>query len=236
MVFSGVRDVRVPENERLPNHHIDGDMLLNYATGALGQAASIVVATHLSVCPSCRAAVNAAEVVGGALLEDMDPEPLSQSGVSDAFARLDEVGVDVPHVRKCTDAQSAFGTRLPWPVMDCLPSDVRSVRWNWISPGVKYTELLKDADGARIGLMRAAPGAVITPHGHSGDELTMVLSGGYHDGAKAFRPGDVQAVNELTVHEPTVDPDGECLSLVMIDGPVKPTRLLARIFRHFTVF
>jgi len=217
-----------------PSHHIDGDMLLAYAAGTLGQAASVVVAAHLSYCPHCRAGLAAAEALGGAFLDDVAPEPLKQG----AARILDRLENSPPETRKSAvvDTQTIFGTVLPQPVRAWLPRDLDQLKWSWVSPGIKFTEMLKDATGARVGLMLAQPGAAVTPHGHGGEELTMVLSGGYHDRSVSFRPGDVQSVDENTLHEPKTDDDGVCLSIVMISAPINPTRLIARIFRYFTPF
>ena len=78
-----------PLLDMLPQHHIVEDMLLAYATGTLGQAASLVAATHLSMCPSCRASLVAAEAVGGVLLEDISPEPISETLLAGVLSRLD---------------------------------------------------------------------------------------------------------------------------------------------------
>jgi len=218
-----------------PSHHIEGDILFAYAAGTLGQAASIVVATHLSYCPHCRCSVLAAEAVGGAFLDDIAPEPLAQGGASLIMDRLENLPAE-KQKSPADDTQTIAGTVLPRPVRAWLPQDLSTLNWSWVSPGIKYTEMLKDENGARVGLMLAQANAAITAHGHSGEELTMVLSGGYHDGAVAFRPGDVQSVDENTHHEPKTDDDGACLSLIMISGSINPTGLVARIFRHFTPF
>jgi putative transcriptional regulator len=222
-------------NDHMPSHHIEGDMLLAYAAGTLGQAASIVVATHLSYCPHCRAGVLAAEVVGGAFLDDIAPEALSAEVAARALNSLQTVPA-YTRAPSRGEKQTLAGAILPHPVCAALPQDLSKLKWSWVSPGIKYTEMLKNASGARVGLMFAQPGAPISAHGHSGDELTMVLSGGYHDGSLSFRPGDVQVVDRNTVHAPLTGNDGGCLSLVMISGPINPTGLIARIFRHLTPF
>ena len=222
------------ESVGLPRHHIDGDMLVAYAAGTLGQAESIVVATHLSLCPSCRAGLAATEAVGGALLEDIAPAPIFETAIATVLSRLDGAAL-TPDSPKA-EAQTLSGVLLPRCVRDHLPEDLNHLRWSWVSPGVKYAEMLKDTDGVRIGLILGAAGAKIAEHGHSGEELTVVLSGGYRDGGAQFRRGDIHSMGEATVHQPVIDADGECLSLLMLSGPIKPTQLIARIFRRFTSF
>ncbi len=215
-----------------PNHHIDSDMLLAYAAGTLSEAASVVVASHLSLCPTCRSYVMTAETVGGALLDELEPAPFSAASMASVLDRLDAPVKAAPKPRAAVATSKVF----PSPLRAYMSGDVDQLRWSWVQPGVKFAELLVDDSGARMGLMRTQPGASITPHGHSGDELTLVLSGGYRDAGVNFQRGDVQAVDENTTHELVTDQDGECLSLVMLRGPIKPTRLIAKIFRHFTNF
>ena len=35
-------------------HHVSGDLLLAYGTGSLDEATSLLVATHLALCPASR--------------------------------------------------------------------------------------------------------------------------------------------------------------------------------------
>lgn len=213
-----------------PNHHIDDDMLLAYAAGTLGEAASVLTAAHLSLCPHCRARVAAAEAVGGVLLDEIAP---AASGMNVA-AILDRL--DMPETAPAAKKSTGGDGVLPRPVRAYMSGDMKALRWSFVQPGVRFAELLVDDTGARMGLMRTQPGASITPHGHTGEELTLVLSGGYSCDGQGYSRGDLQSVDESTTHELTTDLDGECLSLVMIRGPIRPTRWVARILRHLTVF
>ena len=47
-----------------PTHHLDYSTLLAYAAGTLDEAFSVVAASHLAVCPTCRNAVREAEAMG----------------------------------------------------------------------------------------------------------------------------------------------------------------------------
>ncbi len=217
-----------------PDHHIEDDTLLSYAAGCLSPAASIVVASHMSLCPRCRAAVAVAEVVGGTVLEDISPAPLSERSSEEMLARLDQPAPVPRREVESNDVASALGIDMPKPLRDAFSK--KSLWWRWVSPGVRFAEVMKDDTGARLGLLRIQPGASIAQHGHSGDEMAMVLSGGYRDGSAGFRRGDAQAVDESVVHAPVGDNDGPCLALLMTRGPIRPTRFIAKIFRHLSGF
>ena len=50
-------------------HHLSQDLLMRYSSGTLCEAFSLAVATHISMCDDCRAAMESFEAVGGALLD-----------------------------------------------------------------------------------------------------------------------------------------------------------------------
>ena len=53
-------------------HHLSEQLLTGYAAGQLPEAFNLIVATHVSLCDECRARLAALEVVGGAILEDIE--------------------------------------------------------------------------------------------------------------------------------------------------------------------
>ena len=53
-------------------HHPSDATLAAYASGTLDQARGLVVATHVSLCAQCRAAVKKFESVGGVVLAEGD--------------------------------------------------------------------------------------------------------------------------------------------------------------------
>ena len=52
-------------------HHLSDQLLMAYAAGALPEAFSLIVATHIQMCDQCRAASEAYDAVGGVLLNDV---------------------------------------------------------------------------------------------------------------------------------------------------------------------
>ena len=74
----------------LPTHHPGDALLLDYASGGLGEGPALVVASHMTLCPNCRASVAELEAVGGALLDGIEPEPLSPGCLDRVLARRDE--------------------------------------------------------------------------------------------------------------------------------------------------
>jgi anti-sigma factor RsiW len=56
-------------------HHIADDLVLAYASGELDEATSLLVATHMALCPQCRQALELAESIGGTLIEEEAENP-----------------------------------------------------------------------------------------------------------------------------------------------------------------
>ncbi|MEC9102787.1 MAG: transcriptional regulator, partial [Pseudomonadota bacterium] len=79
-------------------HHLTEQLLMGYATGTLPEAFNLVVASHISMCDDCRAALAAYEALGGAMLEDSCAEAaetdLSPGSFGACLARLDTAPVD----------------------------------------------------------------------------------------------------------------------------------------------
>ena len=70
-------------------------------------------------------------------------------------------------------------------------------------------------------LIRTAPGAGVGTHTHRGEELTLVLTGGFTDATGSYRRGDLQTTTPEIVHRPVTDDDGTCITLAMTDAPLK---------------
>ncbi|MBT5567275.1 MAG: histidine kinase, partial [Rhodospirillaceae bacterium] len=73
------------------SHHPSDDLLWSYAAGSLDEPSSILIATHLSLCPVCRAVVAKAESVGGELFEDLASEDIEAGSLAAVLARLDDI-------------------------------------------------------------------------------------------------------------------------------------------------
>ena len=78
-----------------PAHHPAEDQLASYAAGDMAEAPSLVIATHLALCPACRRQVADYEALGGELLTDLPSEALAEGSLSQTLARL-EASADRP--------------------------------------------------------------------------------------------------------------------------------------------
>lgn len=206
-------------------HHLTEDLLMGYAAGTLPEAFSLVVASHVSMCDDCRAALASYEALGGAVLEDRGVE-MTGDGLAACLARLDEEpAVTVPV------APSSPGT-LPAPLRDYVGGDVDAIRWRAVGGGVKQA-ILKTSDKATARLLFIPAGAAVPDHGHRGMELTMVLTGAFSDETDRFARGDVEVADQDLEHMPVADIGEDCICLAATDAPLRFRSFLPRLVQPF---
>lgn len=213
----------------IPTHHLDDSTLLAYAAGTLDEAFMVVAASHVAVCPACRAAVQRAEAVGGALLERMDDAAVSADCRARTMAALEPAlftgrrGMDAPR------------SELPLPLASRL-SVMRfaDLPWKKKAPGVSMLDVsLSSRASGQLRLMRIGAGRAMPEHGHGGEEITLVLKGAYSDHMGRFGEGDVADLDEAIEHRPVVDQDRDCICLVATERPTRFKSLAARLIQPF---
>ena len=211
-----------------PTHHLDYSTLLAYAAGTLDEAFSVVAASHLAVCPTCRNAVREAEAMGGVLLEGMADEAVSAACRARTMAALEQAAPVRTAVR-------APLSELPVPLSRLLPAQaLTDIVWKKKAPGVAMFDvpLPKGARG-QLKLLRISAGRAMPEHGHGGEEITLVLKGAYRDHMGRFAAGDVADLDEEIEHRPVVEQDGDCICLVATERPTRFKSLTARLMQPF---
>lgn len=207
------------------NHHLPENLIAAYAAGTLGQAFSVVVAAHVSLCPECRARLEAHEHVGGAVLEDLAQETVSADLKSSVLAMIDQPAKPEP-------ARPIRSGIFPSAVMGALKG--RQPKWRSVGGGIRQCILEQGPEGS-LRLLHIPPGRAVPDHGHGGLELTLVLQGSFSDAAGAFSVGDVEVAAEDVQHIPIAGEGLPCICLAASDAPLRfcgwLPRLLQPVFR-----
>jgi putative transcriptional regulator len=206
-------------------HHIEDRHLLAYSAGALPEAFSLMVATHISLCDRCRAQVEAYDALGGAVLDTATDS--SDAGLDRALAAIDAVS---PKVTPRPDP--AKPGLFPAPLRDYIGGDLDSVRWRPVGLGVRQA-ILPTSGEASARLLFIPAGAAVPDHGHRGTELTMVLQGAFSDETDRFARGDVETADEALNHMPVADISADCICLAVTDAPLRFNTLLPRLIQPF---
>ena len=202
-----------------PHFHVEDDLLMSYAAGALAEPMQVLVATHLALCPQCRAKVEGYEAVGGAMLEDLDDAPLDRSVKDAVMARLDtfEDAAAAPEPEP-----RVIDMRVPQPLRSYLKGGLDDLAWRPRGP-VDEVRLMTEHAGYTSRLFRIKAGRAMPKHTHEGNELTLVLAGGFSDGGDHFLRGDVATADHNVDHRPVADPGEDCYCLAVHDAPLRLT-------------
>ncbi|MGB5559976.1 MAG: ChrR family anti-sigma-E factor [Paracoccaceae bacterium] len=214
--------------EELPlKHHLPDGLLAAYSAGSLPEAFSLVVATHVSLCDECRAALAGHEAVGGAVLEDMDLAEIDENSLAATMARIKNASqLGAKPARPM--ARSIF----PAPLADYVNGGPDKVRWRSVGAGVKQA-ILPCSGGATARLLYIPAGAAMPDHSHRGLELTMVLQGAFADEVDRFARGDVEVGTEHLTHTPIAEAGEDCICLAATDAPLRFKGLLPRLAQPF---
>ena len=208
-------------------HHINDELLMGYASGALPEALDLVVATHVSLNDDARARLSAYESLGGAVLEESETADLADDSFEATMARI--MGMPpaetVPEVAKAPMGNAVF----PKPLRDYVGGDSDAVIWKSIGLGVKQSVLNTEKDGPTARLLYIPAGQAMPDHGHQGMEVTLVLQGAYIDEDGRFGRGDIEIASEDMEHTPVADIGEDCICLVVTDAPLKFNGLLPKL-------
>lgn len=209
-------------------YHPSDELLVAYGVGSLDEAASLLVATHLTLCPRCRIEVARIETLGGAVIETLPPSDLGADALASVLARLDQLPGPQPIPRSPVVGPPG----LPSPLRDYLPATLDALPWKRLAAGIEQAILLQ-ARGIRARLLRIGAGIVVPEHGHGGMELTMVLQGGFTDFGRDYVRGDVAMADQQVIHSPMADGGETCLCLAVTSGPLKLTGLVGMLVNPF---
>lgn len=217
-------------------HQSDEGLLLDYASGAMNEALSLAMATHLSLSMKNASEYQALNSVGGALLEtvacDFQDEEDDDFGLADVLDRLD----DEPVTGRPVSFDSVTTDIIPAPLRSYLPADLDALKWRKVTPGVEEYQIKTGMADGKTALLRIEPGRAMPEHTHTGTELTVVLDGSYADGIETFARGDLQIAGEDNNHQPAADQKTGCICLIVLDAPVKLTGPVGRLLNPFLRF
>lgn len=228
---------RSDDGTQMPKHHPEADLLVEYASGSLREPVALLIATHLALCPQCRADTARLESVGGVLLEQLSPTSMSPGSLGKIIAKLDE-----PAEPEQAPLPAPPGDiRIPRPLRDYLASipgrdgDDRwaGLPWQKRFKALSEIPLLPEFPGFRTRLLKIAGGSAMPSHTHLGMELTLVLSGGFSDESGQYGAGDVAEADDSVTHRPMADPGEDCICLAVTDAPLKLTGPLSRLLNPF---
>ena len=210
-------------------YHADASTLMSYAAGTLSEALSAVVASHVSLCPACKADMGALDRVGGLLLGGLPP--MAMVTLTPKLSSAIEVTTDEgDHVLAAIE----HAGDVPAPLSRIVGSDLSSIQWRRLGLGVWHKTLpLSEGTKGDLRLIKVAPGQAMPEHGHGGSELTLILAGSYTDTIGRFSTGDLADLDEDVQHKPMADKITGCICLIASQEPARFKGVFARMVQPF---
>ena len=208
----------------MPQHHPDEELLIEYASGSLGEAKALLVATHLALCPACRHGVAVGEAAGAALAFD---------------GSVAEVG-PIPDVASTPDAKpvrpAEIVAQVPLPLRGYLDKPVSDLRWSPVMTGMREYRLPAFKGRVDVRLLAIEPGRRMPRHTHEGLELTLVLQGSFADASGNYARGDVAIADASVEHQPQAGMQEVCLCLAVEDAPLRLTGVDGMVMNTLAAF
>lgn len=201
-------------------------LLIDYANGTLPLALEVLVESHISMNPASAKSIRMLLQLGGALLENSEPISLSEGSFEKLMAEIDS-GVDKDqeiYTNVVNDNNS-----LPLPLRNYAQDISSPKNWKRIGIGLSEQAINFGDNFGSTKLYKIAPGYSVPSHSHDGNEVTLVLSGGFTDEYGTYGPGDISIQETGAVHKPVADEDGECIVLAVNEGPIVLTGPVGRL-------
>ncbi|QDC08573.1 transcriptional regulator [Oceanicola sp. D3] len=208
------------------SHHIPEDIIEAYASGALPHGFSVVVATHLSLCDSCRAVAEACDALGGVALESLGAEA---AGMTPDRALREKTLALLDAPRAVPEDPKPMGI---FPAAVAAELGAKGPAWRSIGAGIRQQILVDGREGSAR-LLSIPGGKAVPDHGHNGLEMTLVLQGSFHDVTGRYARGDVQVVTDDLEHTPTADPGPDCICLAATDAPLRFSAMIPRLLQRY---
>lgn len=210
----------------MSGHHPTEEMLLDHAAGALSRAESVIVATHMALCPTCRRLGLDLDAVGGALLDLAGAAPV-RSRCEEILARVDADPPPTPVKAGRWDHETIH--LIPQPLRGYLDGDVGGLAWRSINGALAEASLGLTDERRRASLMRIRAGGAMPRHTHGGTEMVLVLAGGFSDETGHYRRGDLALADGSMSHRPVADSDADCLCFAVVEGGLRLPGLVGRL-------
>jgi putative transcriptional regulator len=210
-------------------HHLTDDLLMGYSAGDLPEAVNLIVATHISLCDDCRAALDSYDAVGGAVLDTCETVSMSSDSLNAVLSMIHSQDTQIKLRRSKRSSQNNV---LPAPLSDYVAGGLENVKWRPVGMGVKQA-ILKTSSEATARLLYIPAGTAIPDHGHKGMELTLVLQGAFQDEDGYYGRGDIEIACQDVYHTPVADISEDCICLAVTDAPLKFKGLIPRLAQPF---
>jgi len=150
------------------------------------------------------------------------PSALEAAAFQDVLSRIGEAEIldTAAKAAAGADPRRAEIAALPSPVREAALAALERGAWSFGGFGIRRLPLPVGGN-AHVELMRIQPGFGAAEHDHAAEELTLILTGAYHDGHDRYAAGDLTVARPGFSHTPVAEPGEICYVLAVTYGPPK---------------
>ena len=212
-------------------HHPDPATLISYSSGSLPSNFSILVSSHLEKCSECSKNLHIGIEMGGLVLDKLKEEKLSE-GAFDKFLNFARnINHQTLSMPKNLDNNIS---NIPSVLHHYIGKNISDIKWKFVAPGIKKHEVGIDKEtNSYLTMLKINPKKKIPEHGHSGNEITLVIDGSFKDEHGQYYPGDISEHDTSTHHQPVVSSKDPCICIIATDGPLVFNNFFANLFQSF---
>ena len=213
---------------RTLNKHPAYELLASYSAGSLPLSQALCVSAHLEHCHSCTRQLQQLNHVGSELMQELKPASLSsdlKTRLFDSLDSLDEAALNA--MPETTTKQS--DPSVPRCLQQFIVDNYADLAWKRVSTDIHSVELCRDANGAKVELLKIKPGGSASQHTHLGDEYTVILEGSFSDESGLYQQGDFIVKDSRDRHKPVATLDKPCICLAVSEGPIQFTGFFTRL-------
>jgi putative transcriptional regulator len=212
-----------------PTHHPSGELLLDYAAGAMSSAEALLMEMHIQACAECRKASDAAMAIGGSLLDTIEPAHLPPSLFQQTLQAIDALDMSpAMPVRQVP----AFAAKWPSPLRRHLATSPLA-KWRKLPAGFRALRVPFKDTSSRVWIMDAPGGRGPLRHGHVADEWTVVIEGGFTDETGTYAAGDFALMGSGAEHTMIAEPGEGCVCAILIRENARYLTLTGKLLAPF---
>jgi putative transcriptional regulator len=211
----------------MSTHHPDEVLLMEYSAGTLSEPMALCMRMHLDRCSHCRGQLDMLNSLGAIMLDhSQQASRVSDDLFDNIVAQIDSE----PAPREAETEKPAHDS----PLERLLGSDLQELPWKRQLADVSVYDLSdRFPGGERVTLQKLCAGGRAPSHSHHGSEATLVLTGAFADANGVFSKGDFVILDQHHDHQPVALHGEDCITLSVMDAPVKLTGRLTRLLNPF---
>ena len=215
--------------------HPDSKFLTDFSAGSLPLSEAVCVAAHLEFCSKCRSHVQQLSDLAAQMMARLDPVVADDDGFDSLMQRIDSGDAEPQTVRPAMPARASASdtTSLPRVVQKLSRGSLQDMSWVQLGRSLRIAPVNVGCKDRQTAIYDIKAGGRMPEHEHRGEEITVLLKGSFSDAEGKYVRGDFVVRHAGERHQPTATLDTDCICLVSLAEPVKPTSVWYRLLEPF---